>query len=514
MFNNVALDVFIGLVFIFLLYSLLATIVQEMIATSLAFRSKVLEKAILRMLEDGKTTSKFKFGDRVKGFLHMFGVFNFLSNKSITPWFYAHPLIKYLGEDNYFSKPAYLDSKNFSKVLVDLLKGIETPESESVQSIHDSISNGTINKLPINTSDSGNPALREIFRQMKLAINSDPKIVKINPDTAVFIRSLWQEAGADLDKFKLKLEEWFDATMDRASGWYKRYTQFILFILGFIMAYIFNVDAIAVKRILAKDKTAREQLVQIAINNKDTMGERTNTVKGSPSDSVLKITYQSVLSDAQEANNILGLGKPWKDTCSLCDSYKTKDGNYKFQTLIDSLNKIQVEPQSGRIKNLKDSITQLDGIMKSIDTTNKSLFEKARDSLGKKIKKLNDSIEIYNQQSGQNNREENVRTEIARLIVLDKRCPVIAKAREQKWNLYSPKQSGGWETFFGWIITAFAISLGAPFWFDLLNKIVKIRGGGTKITSEPSVATKDEKSAATQPVTINVNPNPGEEAVG
>ena len=33
-------------------------------------------------------------------------------------------------------------------------------------------------------------------------------------------------------------------------------------------------------------------------------------------------------------------------------------------------------------------------------------------------------------------------------------------------------------SFLGWIITALAISLGAPFWFDLLNKLVKFRGTG------------------------------------
>ena len=66
MFNNVALDVFIGLVFVFLLYSLLATILQEMISTKLAFRSKVLEKAIIRMLEDGKATTANGFWSRLK----------------------------------------------------------------------------------------------------------------------------------------------------------------------------------------------------------------------------------------------------------------------------------------------------------------------------------------------------------------------------------------------------------------------------------------------------------------
>ena len=31
----------------------------------------------------------------------------------------------------------------------------------------------------------------------------------------------------------------------------------------------------------------------------------------------------------------------------------------------------------------------------------------------------------------------------------------------------------------GWIVTALAISLGAPFWFDMLNKLVNMRGTGS-----------------------------------
>jgi hypothetical protein len=30
----------------------------------------------------------------------------------------------------------------------------------------------------------------------------------------------------------------------------------------------------------------------------------------------------------------------------------------------------------------------------------------------------------------------------------------------------------------GWLITVLAISLGAPFWFDMLNRIVAIRSAG------------------------------------
>jgi len=73
----------------------------------------------------------------------------------------------------------------------------------------------------------------------------------------------------------------------------------------------------------------------------------------------------------------------------------------------------------------------------------------------------------------------------------------------------------GW---FGWLLTALAISLGAPFWFDALNKIVTVRstlkpgamgsrerGGGIVVEHPPSVAVPSPGRAALAPVT----PAPG-----
>lgn len=52
MLNNVAPDVVIGLIFIYLLYSLRATVIAEIIATKLGFRARNLKEAIDRMLND------------------------------------------------------------------------------------------------------------------------------------------------------------------------------------------------------------------------------------------------------------------------------------------------------------------------------------------------------------------------------------------------------------------------------------------------------------------------------
>jgi hypothetical protein len=37
----------------------------------------------------------------------------------------------------------------------------------------------------------------------------------------------------------------------------------------------------------------------------------------------------------------------------------------------------------------------------------------------------------------------------------------------------------------GWLATVLAICLGAPFWFDILNKIANLRGTGPKPSTNP-----------------------------
>src|SRR5690348_16391402 len=105
--------------------------------------------------------------------------------------------------------------------------------------------------------------------------------------------------------------------MERATGWYKRYTRMLLFFIGLVIAIVFNVDVIAIHRVLSKDKNAREQLVQLAIQSQGQLApEVERQRKGQPaSDTILKNTYDLVAKDAVDANSILGLGRVWQDTC-------------------------------------------------------------------------------------------------------------------------------------------------------------------------------------------------------
>src|SRR4051812_16623037 len=60
MFNSLAFDVVIGLIFVYILYSLLATILGELISSIINLRAVVLRVAIERILNDGYYKRKEK----------------------------------------------------------------------------------------------------------------------------------------------------------------------------------------------------------------------------------------------------------------------------------------------------------------------------------------------------------------------------------------------------------------------------------------------------------------------
>src|SRR6478609_2016870 len=97
MFNSVVLDVVIGLVFIYLLYSLFITILGEMAISWFGIRARILRKAVEKMLNDGYPESEKEGLDKLSYEIKDF----FLQepkefNGSFAGKFYDQPPIKYL----------------------------------------------------------------------------------------------------------------------------------------------------------------------------------------------------------------------------------------------------------------------------------------------------------------------------------------------------------------------------------------------------------------------------------
>jgi len=47
-------------------------------------------------------------------------------------------------------------------------------------------------------------------------------------------------------------------------------------------------------------------------------------------------------------------------------------------------------------------------------------------------------------------------------------------------------------TLLGWLFTAIAVSLGAPYWFDLLNKLINMRNAGKAAPKTAQVVIQDK----------------------
>jgi hypothetical protein len=52
----------------------------------------------------------------------------------------------------------------------------------------------------------------------------------------------------------------------------------------------------------------------------------------------------------------------------------------------------------------------------------------------------------------------------------------------------------------GWVLTAIAVSLGAPFWFDILNKIINVRNAGKSPVEGAKTGEHQELAVETRPV--------------
>jgi hypothetical protein len=78
------------------------------------------------------------------------------------------------------------------------------------------------------------------------------------------LKALWDTSERDLAKFRQNLERWFDSEMARLSGLYKRTMRWVLALAAVAVAFLANVDPVALGRDLWRDPDRRASLVEMA----------------------------------------------------------------------------------------------------------------------------------------------------------------------------------------------------------------------------------------------------------
>ncbi|WP_199246483.1 hypothetical protein [[Phormidium] sp. ETS-05] len=71
------------------------------------------------------------------------------------------------------------------------------------------------------------------------------------------VREQGEELEQDIDKFQQEIEQWFNRSLDRASGVYKRNAKGVAIIIGFLVAVASNADTMHIVDRLSKDSVLR-----------------------------------------------------------------------------------------------------------------------------------------------------------------------------------------------------------------------------------------------------------------
>ncbi len=212
MFDSPVVQVAISLPFLYLLLSVVCSSLQESISQILGLRASTLGQGLEHLLTDPEQRRKLL----------------------------AHPLIRCLGE-----KPSYIPNRTFAMALLDIATKPEPEKNAKPQTSPE--------------AEAAKPVAPLDFESVRNALSQLPE-----GDLRTSLLTLADSADHKLDKLRDNVEIWFDDTMDRVSGWYKRKSQAIVMVLALLTTALVNADTIAMAKTLWQDAGLRQGLVAAA----------------------------------------------------------------------------------------------------------------------------------------------------------------------------------------------------------------------------------------------------------
>ena len=211
-FGSTALEVGIGMIFVYLLPEPLCSAVAKYLEAKMNYRSKDLEKGIRLLLDQyvPEETPTGKVGEEVN---------------RLAAELYKHPLVKSLYRGD--KLPSYIPSRTFALALWDMAfpadKRAAAVATKDLTAVRESVSNSTF----------------------------------IGPDLRKALLALIDDAQGDFEKARKNVEDWYHSTMDRVSGWYKRRVHYILLLLGLVVATLVNADSVNIARAMIEHDALR-----------------------------------------------------------------------------------------------------------------------------------------------------------------------------------------------------------------------------------------------------------------
>lgn len=503
-----------GLVFVYLFMSILATIGREALEAFLRTRAKHLESGLIELLCD-KPTSMAP-GPRDKGLKG--------NNLTMLQNFYEHPLIMSLYRGTYalpskrkplsgLTLPSYVPSGHFAYVVLDLLAeaGGQTSAGE----------------LNLDTIAAGAASLdnKKLAKMVQFALNN---------------------SGGDLDKARSFLESWFNATMDRVSGWYRRETQTILFWISLVACVVLNVNTVVIADNLYRSPSLRKTLeaqAEAYYNAKpsaiDTLTtdrsvvqptDSTSPVASDAAASAGETTLPSVISSsASSSASTSGSGVADKPMGATAAAAKVPSAETPPPSKLDKAPPAATLVTGRDIPGLLSKTDPLEKLGLPMGWNTQTITAMHR--LFPEAPTISHSEAQHLQQLGSMDIKAKDPVQWVQLCWahLGQLWTDTLKAYQD--NGQDPTKNalfnaaGLLSLICGWLMTAFAVTLGAPFWFDILGKLMVVRStmkpgekGSTDMDGLSAIAAALASSASSSanpaPTPNTFMPNYGAVAAG
>ena len=229
------LSVVIGLAFAYLLLSLICAAANELIAWFFDLRANTLRKGIATMLGEHDVRTRW---ERLWAWITLR-----TPTGPVVDKLYDHGLIQGLAQGG--PLPAYIPSRAFALALLDQLK------EKSIEKLKAAGETPSDEQGPIGDA-------KEV-KQLREAIDLMP-----NPQLQQVLRSLLDRTVDDMDTARTRIAAWYDDTMDRVSGWYKRRSQVQVLLCAVLVTLAVNADTITLSKRLWSDRAFASAINQAA----------------------------------------------------------------------------------------------------------------------------------------------------------------------------------------------------------------------------------------------------------
>ncbi len=234
MTNIPILDLVIGMIFIYFLFSIISSSAVEMIISGMQIRSKVLSQWLLNIFNkpvkqpDGNTVP---LGQAIMD----------------------HCAITALSKSG--KAPSYIGAKNFTSALLEKVTYAADPNNVA----------STIDELSAAIQQSS--ALPTDLQRLLLTYANEAKRT---------YASVAEKTMSDIDIFKSKIEHWYDTNMDRITGTLKQqYARPFTIGIAVVTTLLLNADSVSIAKFLYGNPQISKELAAKAI----TTATDSNTIK-------------------------------------------------------------------------------------------------------------------------------------------------------------------------------------------------------------------------------------------